>query len=237
MTHPKRSKARPRQSTPTPPKMLDLAQFASFDDALTEVEPGDRYLEIGRLLIPLGDGMPLTVPTMFWFSMISRSEGLHRAIAREIREGNPQAVFPLIRAFAEAVVLVIYVLDHPKYIDLLTTRASELPKNGPKRKSMQALIHYASKHATGMKAVYAELSEATHFGAIAMWASHELKGDDESGYSTSWTSYPRWRSDQEGMTACAQTLELAEGMEHFLRAFAKRRVLPLRDAATQPSAT
>jgi len=213
--------------------MLDLMQFESLEDALTKVEPGHRYLEVGRLLMPLGEGMPITVLTMFWFSMISRSEGLHRAIAREIRESNPHAVFPLIRAFAEAVVLLIYVLDHPTYVELLTTRALELPKDGPKRKSMQALIHYASKHAAGMKVVYAELSEATHFGAVAMWASHELKGDDESGYSTSWTSYPRWRSDNEGMTACAQTLELAEAMEHFLRVFAERWVLPLRDAAAQ----
>jgi hypothetical protein len=184
------------------------------------------------MLIPIGEGMPVTIAPMFWFSMISRTEGLHQAIAREIRAGNPHAVFPLLRAFAEAVVLVIYVLDHPKYIDLQTERARDLPKNGPKRKSMQSLIQYASKHAAGMKSVYAELSEATHFGAVAMWASHSVEGDDESGYHTSWSSGPHWRNDEQAMVACAQTLELAEGMEYFLRAFAVRHVLPLRQ--TQP---
>lgn len=223
----KRRKARTAQST-AEPKKLDLEQFASLEDALTKVEPGDRYLEVGKLMMPLGEGMPMTLGTMFWFSMISRSEGLHQAIAREIRAGNPHAAFPLIRAFAEAVVLVIYVGDHPQYIDVLTSRASELPKQGPKRKSIQALINYASRHAPGMKAVYAELSEATHFGAIAMWASHSIEGDDESGYRTSWTSYPRWRDDEQAMVACAQTLELAEAMEHFLRRFAAVHVLPLR---------
>jgi hypothetical protein len=206
--------------------MLDLSQFASLDDALNKVEPGSRYLDVGRLLIPIGDGMPMTLTTMFWFSMITRSEGLHQAIAREIRQNNPHAVFPLIRAFAEAVVLVLYVHDHPNYIGLLTTRPDELPKNGPKRKSMQALIHHASKQAAGMKSVYAELSEATHFGAVAMWASHTIEGDEQSGLRTTWTSYPRWRDDEQAMVACAQTLELADAMESLLRAFAERHVTP-----------
>lgn len=229
-------RAAPSAAAPEPRK-LDLTQFASLDDALAKVEPGERYTDVGKLLIPISDGMPMTLGTMFWFSMISRSEGLHQAIAREIRASNPHAVFPLIRAFAESVVLVIYVTDHPKYIDVLTSRASELPKSGPKRKSIQALINYALKHASGMKTVYAELSEATHFGAIAMWASHTVEGDDESGYRTSWTSYPRWRNDEQAMVACAQTLELAEAMQHFLRQFALAHVLPLRPAATKCAAS
>lgn len=219
-----------RKSNRPKPKKLDLAQFASLEDAFARVEPGQRYVDVGSVLLPFGDGMPMTMPVVFWFSMISRAQGLHEAIAREIRAGNPHAVFPLIRAFAEAVVLVIYVLDNPKYIDLLTERAGELPKDGPKRKSMQSLIQYASKHATGMKDVYAELSEATHFGAIAMWASHSIEGDDESGLHTSWSSHPRWRSDEQAMIACAQVLELADGVECFLREFAVRHVLPLLQA-------
>ena len=230
-----RRKKTPRSGKPRPagtPKMVDLKQFASLEDAFEKVKPGDRYLEVGKVLMPLGEaGMPMTLPTLFWFSMITRSQGLHAAIAREIQEGNPHAAFPLIRAFAESVVLTLYVLDHPRYVQVLIQRASELPKDGPKRKSIQALISYASKHAPGMKDVYADLSEATHFGAVAMWASHNLKGDDTSGYSTTWASSPEWRSDDQALTACAQTLELAEGMEALLRQFAERHVLPLRDAA------
>jgi hypothetical protein len=207
--------------------MLDLSQFASLDDALEKIALGDRYLEVGKLMMPAArEPIPLTLLTFFWQSMITRSEGLHGAIVREIREGNPHAVFPLIRAFAEAVVLVLYVNDHPTYVSLLTARPSELPKGGPKRKSIQALINYASKHASGMKAVYAELSEATHFGAIAMWASHEIVDEDSSGAQTSWASYPRWRSEEQALVACAQTLELADAMESLLTEFCKRHVLP-----------
>jgi hypothetical protein len=206
--------------------MLNLAQFESLDDALEKIAPRDRYLEVGKLIMPAArERLPLTLATFFWFSMITRSEGLHGAIVREIREENPHAVFPLIRAFAEAVILLIYVHDHPSYISLLTARPSELPKDGPKRKSIQALINYATQQASGMKAVYAELSEATHFGAIAMWASHDVVDEDASGARTTWTSYPRWGSEEQALVACAQTLELADAMEGLLTQFCKRHLL------------
>jgi hypothetical protein len=230
MTRPKRPGNGSRRLAGEPPKPLNLAQFESVDDALAKIEPGNRYTDVGALLIPVGDGIPLNVTVMFWFSMISRCQGLHAAIARETRQGNPHAVWPLIRAFSEAVVLLIYVIDHPKYIPLVATRASELPKGSPKRKSIGALISYAKGQAPGMKGVYAELSEATHFGAVAMWASHTVGPEDESGMRPlSWTSGPGWRSDEAQLAACAQTLELADAMEILLRNFAGRYVLPLRD--------
>ena len=199
------------------PKLLDLEQFISMDDAMEKAEPGNRYVELGRILMPQSqsDGLPLNLVTLFWMSMLTRSQGLHSAIAREIRHENAHAVFPLLRAFAEATVVVIYVIDHPHYINALTQRPSE--PDAPKRKSMQALISYAAKEATGMKAVYADLSEATHFGAVAMWAS--MKPEQDEARSFSWSSYPRWRDDQ-GLIACAQVLELADAMEMQLRRFA-----------------
>jgi hypothetical protein len=209
--------------------MLDLGQFASLDDALTKVAPGSRYLDVGSLLLPVGDeGLPMTLPIMFWFSMITRSEGLHAAIAREISEGNPHAVVPLRRAFAEAVVLLIYVNDHPGYIQALIARPREQPEGARRRKSIQSLIQYASKHAPGMKDVYADLSEATHFGAIAMWASVSIEGESESGLQPSWASSPRWRSEEQALICCAQTHELADAMQHLLRAFYERHVDPLK---------
>jgi hypothetical protein len=211
--------------------MVDLTQFDSRDDALAKIDPGSRYVDVGSLLSPIGDSMGMNMMLLFWFSMIARSQGLHSAIAREIRERNPHAVWPLIRAFAEAVVLMLYVVDHPKYVALLTTRPSERPKGGQKRKSMQALISYASNQAPGMKGLYAELSEATHFGAVAMWASHRVEPEEDGAILRfSWTSGPGWRSDETELTACAQTLELAEAMDGLLRTFATRYVLPLRDA-------
>ena len=154
--------------------------------------------------------------------MITRSQGLHEAIAREIARENPHAVFPLIRAFAESVLLVFYVADHPDYVNALIDRPRNFGKGDPKRKSIQALISYAKDHAPGMKDVYAELSEATHFGSTAMWAS--VTPEEER--HVSWANSPRWRSDEQALIACAQTLELADAMTHLLTQFAERYVLP-----------
>lgn len=64
------SRRRQKRNSPAkhapPPKMLDLSQFASLDEAVAKVEPGDRYLEVGKLLMPLdGGGMPMTLTTLF----------------------------------------------------------------------------------------------------------------------------------------------------------------------------
>ncbi|MGA8186201.1 MAG: hypothetical protein WB819_21435, partial [Terriglobia bacterium] len=131
-------------ATQDEPLKLDLSVFDSLDDALAQIDPADRYLNVAKLMMPLGEsGMPSTYASMFCLSTITRSEGLHSAIAREINQRNPYAVFPLLRAFVEAVVLVIYVNDRPDYVKVLSARPRELPKDGPKRKSIQALISYA----------------------------------------------------------------------------------------------
>ncbi|MGA8744580.1 MAG: hypothetical protein WB507_01795 [Solirubrobacterales bacterium] len=229
MTNSKKPAERPgSQTSRYEPERVDLTQFASLDEALTIIDPKAKYSDLAALIVPVGpEGMPLTLLVMFWQSMISRSEGLHQAIVREARRANPHAVFPLIRALAEALVVVMYVQDHPDYVNALTVRASEIPKGSQRRKTMQALINYALKQRPGMKMVYAELSEATHFGATAMWMPHSIESEEER--LTSWSSGARWRSDEEALIACAWTLELADAMEIALRQFAERYVLPLRD--------
>jgi hypothetical protein len=148
------------------PQEVDFQQFDSVEDALARIDPGDQYLELARLLTTRGDeSMGMTIEIMFWSSVLTRCYGLHAAIAREIGHQNPHAVLPLLRSFAETMALLMYVDDHPKYIDALLDR----PRKGrPKRQSPQALLSYASTRAPGMKGIYEDLSEATHFGSVAM---------------------------------------------------------------------
>jgi hypothetical protein len=220
------------------PQLLDLSQFASVDDALAKIAARQRYVDLGESLNLVGvTDVPTTLPIMFWHSMLTRSEGLHGAIVREIRHENPHAAFPLLRAFAEDLALVIYVDDHPRYVKTLTQRQSEIAEGDPKRKTVKALIDHASKHAPGLAAVYAELSEIAHFGAAAMWASHTIDGDQHS----TWSSSPRFRSEEQALIACGYTLELSDGMVFYLRAFAIRHLLPVwgsrRRRADTPNAS
>ena len=208
--------------------LLDLSQFGSVDEAMDKVEPGLRYTRVFSEF--LDEGMNLNVLVLFFSSMISRSVGLHSAIAREIRQSNPHAVLPLLRAFAEAVLLLMYVTDNPQYVSSLTVRARELPKDGPKRKSIQALISHAEKFAPGFKEVYADLCEGTHFGSIAMWTPHSTSDSDTPGVAAnwSWSSAPHWKNDRDALVSCAQMLELANAMEAYLTVFAKKFIVPLR---------
>jgi hypothetical protein len=207
-----------------PPQMIDLEQFESVADALKKIEPGDRYLNVARLLTQYGgEGMPMTIEGMFWSSMLTRIGGLHGASAREIGHSNPHAAFPLIRTWAETIVMLIYVTDHPEYIDALTDTPR---RGGRKRKSIQALINYASRQATGMKTVYADLSEATHFGSIAMWASH-TPTEKDGVLTVSWTSYPRFRDERQQLIACGQVLELSDVSVTLLENFFDRYLRPL----------
>lgn len=57
---------------------------------------------------------------------------------------------------------------------------------------------------------------------------HTIEGEDASGLRTTWTSYPRWRNEEHALIACAQTLELADATEFYLRRFCERHVLPLK---------
>jgi hypothetical protein len=165
--------------------------------------------------------------SMFWFSILARSRALHGAIAREIRNENPAGVYPLIRAFTETVVMMIYVHDHPQYIERLAARERDRPQGSPRRKSIQALVNYASKQAPGVKHIYADLSEATHVGSVAMWVSHRIEEADAETVKTSWSSEPQWRDEEQALIACAHTLELADAMETLLHNFAGKHLLPL----------
>jgi len=199
------------------PQRLDLAQFASVEDAISKVESARDYTSIAEEYIVPGE---LALPMLFFGSMINRCEGLHTGIAREMREANPQAVFPLIRTYAEAAALLIYVIDHIKYIEALIDKPQQRRQDVPARLKVGKLVSYAKrKVAPGFKFAYDELSDFTHFGSTAMWTPYVL---DEDGKKFSWTSYPRWKSDEQALIAAAGTLEISAATHALLRNFGNR---------------
>ena len=204
------------------PEKLDLDVFTSADDALDQAEEAARrYDAVAQQVLAVGG---FTLRTLFFMSLVTRCRGLHEAIVREARNTNPYAVWPLMRALAETAVLLVYVIDHPDYVDDLSDKAGTTTTTTGrkrKRKSQQALIAYAKKHIKNAKPLYAELSEATHFGSIAFWSAHTL----EDGNRFSWGSEPRWKDDKDLRIACAQVLELSEGIAALLKVFGRRHLV------------
>jgi hypothetical protein len=198
------------------PELLDLSQFASLDDAISNVQTGRIYEEVSTPYLQAihADGR-LFYLDLFFMSAITRARSLHEGIAREIAAANPHATFPLIRQFAETVALVFYVSDHPAYVNALTDRPRDLPRN-IKRKTPQALVNYMSKHARHFGEVYAELCEITHYGSTAMWST--IRPDKADPGHITWSSKPDWRDERQALIACAQTLELVDAMQTALKA-------------------
>jgi hypothetical protein len=197
--------------------MLDLSEFASLDDAISLASASDVYFTTLLSILNLEVGARMGMNLMFAQSMVSRCQGMHKAIIREIQRENPHAVFPLLRSLVEAFALLNYVADHPGYIDVLTVRAKDIPKGKKQRLSIQKLVAHAFKRAPGLKHVYAELSEITHFGSVAMWTPHRVTNAET--HEIAWSNHPCWRDEEQALIACAQTIEISEAINFRLSEF------------------
>jgi hypothetical protein len=201
------------------PTLLDLTQFESVAHAKSIIQRTNGFDDCVKqdLSAAIEQSEHFTADLAFMLSSVSRSRALHEAIAREISHDNPQAVFTLMRQFAETVALIRYTADHPKYFDTVVRDPQDLEPGMLRHRSRQALInHMDSKYSMQFKLVYAQLCDMSHFGATAVWNAHRIESEEEM--RTSWSSAPRWRSDEECLIACAQLLELSDEMEHSLRA-------------------
>lgn len=204
--------------------MLDLDRFESIEDAITQAEASRQYDDEFSAAV---DGVStLTFLSLFYSSVVSRLNGVHGAIVREIRESNPHAVFPLLRTLAETVLVLAYTVDHPDYVQAVMVDPEDKPPVA--RKSPQALIAAIAEDAPGFKNVYGELSDTIHFGAFSMWGPHTIEPDDEpeSLGRLVWRSAPHWKREEDPLIACAQTIELAEAACIYLHNFAGSHIRP-----------
>lgn len=198
--------------------LLDLDQFRDLDDALDQLANSRVYDDV--LKAALARPHTYSILTMFVQSSCTRFRGLHEGIVREIAASNPHAAFPLNRAFAETVLTVAYVHDHPDYVERIMERRGDQPKE-LKRLQIAALIDHIDPDAPGFRHVYDELCELTHFGSLALWQAHVLSDDR----TIQWRSAPRWRNERERLIACAQLKEMSAAARTYLHNFVGRHVL------------
>lgn len=191
--------------------LLDLAGYRSRETALALAAEGcpAGYTEVARTHLA---GRPdFTLGFMLFGSFVARMRGLHEAIVREITADNPHAVLPLARAWVETITIGLYVLRRPIYAEYLLHGPS---KNGPARKSFEAMFHAVKDEASQLKLVYGQLSDYSHFGSLAVWNAHSV--EDETQGVVSWTDAPRWRDEKHFQIACAQAHELGIAGLHTL---------------------
>jgi len=215
------------------PVLLDLSQFSSPEQAMLAIER-DRGFDNAVKPVLTQAIESMAGPTMllaFCQSSITRARGLYEGVVREVRASNHPAVFVLMRQLAETVAVVRYVADNPNYLPALLRPEKDWKPGEARRKSISSLIDYMDrKHSTQFKAVYAELSELTHFASTAIWNSHVIV--DDEARKVVWNSRPVWRDQRTLYIACAQALELGSEMELALLSLAE----VVRDDTSEQSA-
>lgn len=196
------------------PARLDLSGFVDPDEAVRRACAGlAEYTGTARELI--GATGAMRVAHMAFMGFVARARGLHEAIAREIKNENPHAVFILIRGMAELATLLLYTNKYPNYIETVVGIGSTKFK----RKSYLAMFDALRERAPGLKAVYAELSDYSHMGPGGI-ANAVTPVDDECR-SIAWTDIPHWRSANDFRVACALTEEVVEMVLEGLREFGR----------------
>lgn len=208
---------------------MDLSQFTDPDASLALAAWGcpNGYSAIAKR--HMAGREHLTAPMMLFGSFVSRMRGLHEAILREIKANNPHGTFPLLRAWSEVVALAIYVTKKPSYMNALMIDPRE---GGPGRKSFAAIFDAIRDEAGNMKAVYAQLSDYSHFGSLGVWNAHSIDPDDDR--IVHWTDVPQWRNEDHFKTACGLTRELAIAGQHYLNDLGTVLIPPDTPAAQQP---
>ena len=193
---------------------IDLSMFTSRGKALALASEGcpkdyskiaQEYFEIRSDIFP---------ESMVFFACISRARGLHEGIFNAILKNNPHATFPLIRAYAELITVIIYSLKKPNYLSRLSGIGLE---SGRGTVPFGQMFEEISDEAPGMASVYHQLSEYSHFRELAIYNVH--KTDETNPFKFSWTDTPNWKSEKEFYIACAQLRELSIAGRTYLRRF------------------
>ena len=203
----------------TEPPRLDSTQFESVEDATERVAAAGDYDEVAKHFLARQGIDPTALPVLFFLDGQPLQQACTPPSHARCGLENPHAVFSLIRAYSEGAALLIYVYDHIDYVEALIDRPIERQGSTPARLRVGRLVAYAVNHAPGFKHAYDELTDFTHFGSTAMWSPFVLSDESES---FSWTSYPRWKNDEQAMIAAALTLEVSDASHTLLGNFGGR---------------
>ncbi|HET6311485.1 MAG TPA: hypothetical protein VFH00_10850 [Candidatus Nitrosotalea sp.] len=203
-------------STSPPPQQVDLSQFASVEDAIEKARASFAGFVPLAKRIMAEDQKRLQLPAIFMLSAIARGTGLCLGVVEAVKAENPHVAFPLLRSYADVVMVVLYVRIRPAYLVTVMKGPRNLPPGTPGRKGSQAMINAVGKVAPGFKAAWGELSDITHFGSLAIWNSWQLKEGPTKLGSVNFATYPRWKNPSDPLLACGWLIELSGALSETL---------------------
>ena len=195
--------------SPDESQLVDTSQFASIADALEAVHPRSVYNDLAPHYfsnVPEEPGIPQLVLQ----AMLARMNGLHQGIHRELANDNPFGVWPLMRAFFELEVAMLYVSKYPALITAFATRHSETSGGDISLPSMQKMLNKIRDAIPTGREAHRQFCDMAHTGALATWSAFNVTSHDLDGTLTlEWSSQPRFR-DGQALIAAAQLKQLSE---------------------------
>lgn len=194
-----------------------LAKYGVQDDTTGRKnawQAREYLLQVGRAVIQEG---AITMDHMIAAGMVARAQALHEAAIAAIDADNPHASFTLLRSYAEQCAAVLYLTDHPdKARNLWDDSDGRSVKIGP-------ITNYAqnSGRLGRFKDVYDLLSKYAHPSSIAHFSNFQLG----EGRTFTFQSAPRFKRNEEKLTAYAWCIELSYFTHVFLFEYAEARGL------------
>jgi hypothetical protein len=193
---------------PDDSRLVDTSQFASLSDALESTHPRSTYNDLASKYFAHTPD-EAEIPQLVLQSMLVRMNGLHQGIHRELSLDNPFGVWPLMRAFFELEVAMLYVSRFPRLITAFAAGPSAKKRGDIPLPSMQKMIYEVRDEIETGAEAYRELCDLAHTGSLATWSAFNVKRDDDDTLNLSWSSQPRFR-DGQALIAAAQLKQLSE---------------------------
>ncbi|KQP77216.1 hypothetical protein ASF37_11675 [Aeromicrobium sp. Leaf289] len=174
--------------------------------ALVASEARELIIAAGQNLFPTG---PFKLEQLIIAGLVARAQSLHESAVDASIKNNPHAAFTLLRAYVEHCAAVLYIKDHP-------TRAENLWNDHHGHGvPIGKITNYAERSGrfVSFREVYRSLSKYAHPGSVGIFASMQVTGEDDGGFT--WQSSPRFKSEGEQLLAFAWVVEFAR-MFHVL---------------------
>lgn len=161
-------------------------------------EAREYLLQVARSVMREGD---FTIDHLIVGGMVARAQAFHEAALEAINSNNPHAAFTLLRAYIEQSAAALYLTDHPSKAERLW---NDLEGRGV---PIGRITGHADRSGRfkNFRQVYDQLSKYAHPSSISHFANMRVGEGNEFTFQTA----PRFKSDDEKLTAYAWLIEFA----------------------------
>lgn len=164
---------------------------------------------------------------IFVASAAARALGLHAGIVRETGWDNPHAVFAMLRAYVDLVLLTMEVARHPGYAEVVAHDPAT-SAIGRRRKSPQKLVAAALSEVPDMKEAWDLLSEmGGHFGHAA-FATPMVVEDLADSWRVTVKTGPGWKDPEMKVASLRHTSHLSTLIAQKFREIVRAEAEPQR---------